>query len=74
MIKYRINLEIEKVPENCSECPMFHVEQCLPYEIEANCQLGYMKGNDMRGFSGRTMFSGCRIGFDRRVKVGNFDG
>lgn len=69
-----VTYEMERYPENCKECPCFSQ---TPYScmnergMEADCDLGYMYGQDMRDFSGRTRHSKCRIEQDNRVRIMN---
>ena len=73
-IKYKKNVsyEMEKYPENCKECPCFSTTlyRCMN-EIgdEDHCELGYMDGEDMRDFYGRTRFNKCRIEKNTRVTL-----
>lgn len=56
-MRYRMTVkyELERYPAMCSECPAFEKH---PYSChnergeEADCRLGYMKGRDMRDFTG----------------------
>lgn len=72
MIKYKIKLELDRLPEYCKECPMFdggeyqcHNERgCI-----GGCKMGYMAGDDMRDFSGRWLYSGCKLSTDENVTV-----
>lgn len=66
MIKYkkRIVLELERYPETCKECPMFHTRlyECHNERgVEGRCDLGYMDGYDMRDFDGWCLFQPCDI-------------
>ena len=74
MIKYKkyIIYEIEEYPTKCNECPAFkQTTYCCHNDrgLEASCELGYMKGKDMRDFTGNTKFTGCCMGLDKRVKI-----
>ena len=72
MIKHKIsmNLEIERYPERCNECPMFSQ---MPYSchnergMEAGCELGYMSHSDTRDFGGQRLFEHCKMRKDPRV-------
>lgn len=70
--KKRIVLELERYPEKCSECPMFHTR---PYQchnergVEGRCELGYMSGCDMRDFNGRWRFENCNLENDPDVYI-----
>ena len=74
MIKCKkyITYEIERYPEYCKECPAF--EQ-TPYSchnergMEADCELWYMSGADMRDFTGNLKYDKCKIETDERRKV-----
>lgn len=73
-MKYKktITYEIEHYPKRCNECPAFRQTPYVCHNergIEADCELGYMNGSDMRDFYGRVKFSGCCIEDDERVTV-----
>lgn len=61
---------VTEIPKNCKECPAFSQ---TPYSchnergMEAHCSLGFMTG-DMRDFSGRTRYEGCRIETEVELK------
>lgn len=70
-IKY-ITYKMERYPEKCNECPAFKQSPYTCHNergMEANCELGYMDGKDMRDFDGRIKFKNCSITTDDRVKV-----
>lgn len=74
MIKYKkhITYEMERYPEKCNECPAFRQTSYVCHNergMEAQCELGFMDGKDMRDFNGNIKYSGCYMGLDTRVKI-----
>lgn len=74
MIKHKVYQRwgIERFPKCCKECPAFHQRPYTCHNergLEAECQLGYMAGHDMRDFHGNTRFSGCKIESDPNVTI-----
>ena len=74
MIKHRktILLELERYPEECDECPMFHTSRYECHNergIEGHCELGYMDNCDMRDFDGCGLFKLCDIKNNHRVRI-----
>lgn len=71
-IKNIVSYQIERYPATCVECPAFSEQ---PYSchnergMEADCALGYMAGHDMRDYSGKFLFPGCKIRHDDRVRL-----
>jgi len=75
MIKYKVCYEMERYPEKCRECPAFSTSPYICHNEsgeEADCQLGYMDGQDMRDFSGYRRHSKCKIEQDKRVTISEF--
>ena len=74
MIKHKryLSYHMERLPKRCNECPAFRQ---IPYSChnergtEGYCELGYMRGYDMRDFNGYKQFGGCIITVDPRVKI-----
>ena len=63
---------LEHYPNTCKECPAFrqHPYQCHNERgLEAHCTLGYMRGQDMRDFSGRRLYEKCDIRNNENVKL-----
>lgn len=60
-----VKFEINKIPENCSECPFYSTSNYICHNergIESHCAIGYMNHSDMRDFDGRhKRFNGCKI-------------
>jgi hypothetical protein len=74
MVKHKksISYEMERYPNTCDECPAFRLfpYQCHnEYGMEASCELGFMRGKDMRDFNGRTRFKDCWIELSKRVTI-----
>lgn len=67
-----ITYEMERYPTHCRECPAFIQTPYLCHSergLEADCELGYMAGADMRDFGGSTRYSKCQIENDTRVVI-----
>lgn len=64
--------KIERYPDKCNECPFFRLSEYQCHNErgkEADCELGYMKGNDMRDFMGYRLFGGCRIRSNPNISI-----
>lgn len=69
--EYTIFVELKRLPKNCADCPMFSLSEYRCHNErgdQGNCKLGYMKGADMRDFTGKSLYSGCRLLIDERVR------
>ena len=68
----KVNYVLEHYPNTCGECPAFRQ---YPYQChnergyEGHCKLGYMRGQDMRDFSGRKLHDKCDIRNNENVKL-----
>lgn len=74
--KKEVHYTMNRYPENCGECPAFSTSayQCHNERgWEGHCDLGYMKGFDMRDFTGGQLFRCCMIKADKRVVIADVD-
>lgn len=74
--KKTIIVEMERYPNNCKECPMFHTTSYSCHNergTEGHCDLGYMSNCDMRDFYGNQLFYKCDIQNNKNITVKSLD-